>query len=72
MILAPPSEQIYLVVVKQGLVSELYAGILQIEFAVLSRAHCWKYMFNLSTVALYETPVTTSKQMVDSLISIEL
>ena len=42
MILAAPSEQIYVVVVKQGILCELYAEVLQSEreFAVLSRSHC--------------------------------
>ena len=36
------SKQIYLVVVIQGFICELYAGVLQSEreLAVLSRAHC--------------------------------
>ena len=78
MILAAPSERIYVVVVKQGIICELYAEVLQSEreFAVLSRSHCCeisarKSSLFLSTVDFYETPVTTSKQTIDLYISIE-
>ena len=52
-------------------ICELYAGVLQSEkeLAVLSRAHsvkkCLEIKFNLSTVAFYKIPVTTSKQTID-------
>ena len=52
LILAPPSEQIYLVVVKRGFICEFYAGVLRSkrELAALCRAHCceinaWPQLF---------------------------
>ena len=58
------SEHIYLVVVKQGFICELYAGVLQSEreLAVLSRGY---------TVAFHEIPVTTSNQTIDLYFSIK-
>ena len=60
----------------EGFIGELYEGVLRMEreLAVLSRAHCceinvWKV--NLSKVAFYEIPVTTSKQTIDLYISIK-